>query len=1178
MRTRVMRLSQGRQEWRGFGAAWTRHLAVAIVCLATASSVSADVKDTTERPQLDLVATKITPIQILEGRPLWEGKETVVRVEATFTKFCRPAAATSSGSATSATSSTTTATQLVPVTADAIIPASDPEPLPQPSPIDPIPDEDCLTMTPEAFLRQAGVTMQLQIQYLDANYQAIGPAAMVTSDSHTLVKTTITDGWLGEGEPYKWVVTLDQPLGITWDAYLGIAHESHDAFTFGWSRTDPPDSAFGDRRGTWKVTPLEGAAHVKLTAVIDPNHALALYEPRENFGNNTHSSVFSLNRMDMQNSRCEQVPFNLLYAGIGVRPRLFGPVVRPPTLDKLREELQWTKWDLISKLPVNSARLKYRYLRTRYAFPPFPWIMSSIYGAMLERWVRKSERLFGKKIHFAVGVTPSPFVPCLGPGVACAPRGFRHVVWTRSDYIGASVIHELTHQRGFVSHPILRFNYGTLEVVESDPGVFVPRGWDAVRGTAYPPLGGYSSGADEPFRRKINFRTDQLVPKFRWIDFMTLLTMSPSGETGRDTIDREWINGEHFDSWQNYFLGETSPRECDAVAAASGTYLFVQGYRGPDGTPVITSLAPLEDADLLNWSAGPYRVSVKQGNAQLASVTFGTEPPPPPSGAADDVRLSPEDSSFAFSFGVPGLEQATEIVVTDDRTGQTLFAYAIPRQPPVIQLSPPVLTSDGYTKVNFALRDTGSLPPQVLVSYSADGGLSFEPFATVIYDQERLKGFVTVHPTEVPSAATPMLKFTVDGWHTSEQTISLPSISPQPPEPHILFPAAGSEFSPLDRSITLQATAYRAGTLDEEITQESAFAWSWRYADGRSAWQSVGSGRSLAYTVPDGAIELGLQVTDPASGVSMRNPLTVAVKGSTDTAPDVVLQQFSSAEGTILEANQAGVLPPVVLEARLMSTRASTQATVTLTGTGPGLPPGTILDMHPVTLPANQPVAVQLRYQPPAGTYGLYDVAVAAHTIEPPEPVGQDANNTASLKVTLTPYQVRLAAADPTSAGTLPKLAKNQLVLSFDRPVTFSGTPVRIRQFLANDSYGRNIAGSFTYTLTGTSFIVREATQVLVPAKQPITSRWFLLEPTTALRGTDGTPIQPFQLYVSTLVGDVTGNKVVDADDLAAVQAAMGQKGASLRADVNGDGVVNSADLSGVRSLLGREQADWPGH
>ena len=55
------------------------------------------------------------------------------------------------------------------------------------------------------------------------------------------------------------------------------------------------------------------------------------------------------------------------------------------------------------------------------------------------------------------------------------------------------------------------------------------------------------------------------------------------------------------------------------------------------------------------------------------------------------------------------------------------------------------------------------------------------------------------------------------------------------------------------------------------------------------------------------------------------------------------------------------------------------------------------------------------------------------------------------------------------------------------------------------------------------------------------------------------------------LLGDVNGDKVVDALDANIVAANIGATGSNVAADINGDGVVNAADTLLVRRQKGRK-------
>jgi hypothetical protein len=53
------------------------------------------------------------------------------------------------------------------------------------------------------------------------------------------------------------------------------------------------------------------------------------------------------------------------------------------------------------------------------------------------------------------------------------------------------------------------------------------------------------------------------------------------------------------------------------------------------------------------------------------------------------------------------------------------------------------------------------------------------------------------------------------------------------------------------------------------------------------------------------------------------------------------------------------------------------------------------------------------------------------------------------------------------------------------------------------------------------------------------------------------------------LYGDVTGDRVVDNQDLYAIAAAMGHRGSGISADVNGDGIVDFRDKVWTNAAAG---------
>ena len=79
---------------------------------------------------------------------------------------------------------------------------------------------------------------------------------------------------------------------------------------------------------------------------------------------------------------------------------------------------------------------------------------------------------------------------------------------------------------------------------------------------------------------------------------------------------------------------------------------------------------------------------------------------------------------------------------------------------------------------------------------------------------------------------------------------------------------------------------------------------------------------------------------------------------------------------------------------------------------------------------------------------------------------------------------------------------------------------------------------------------------------------------TVSLNGvTDGTgqTLPTTSVPMNVLVGDVTGNKTVNASDVGAVksQSGMAVTGSNFRADVTAEGAINSSDVGLTKSRSG---------
>jgi hypothetical protein len=65
--------------------------------------------------------------------------------------------------------------------------------------------------------------------------------------------------------------------------------------------------------------------------------------------------------------------------------------------------------------------------------------------------------------------------------------------------------------------------------------------------------------------------------------------------------------------------------------------------------------------------------------------------------------------------------------------------------------------------------------------------------------------------------------------------------------------------------------------------------------------------------------------------------------------------------------------------------------------------------------------------------------------------------------------------------------------------------------------------------------------------------------------------LPPTSVNMNVLIGDVNGNKSVNATDVALVKSQVNQAvtGSNFRDDVNGDGLISSGDVTLTKSHLG---------
>jgi autotransporter-associated beta strand protein len=125
-----------------------------------------------------------------------------------------------------------------------------------------------------------------------------------------------------------------------------------------------------------------------------------------------------------------------------------------------------------------------------------------------------------------------------------------------------------------------------------------------------------------------------------------------------------------------------------------------------------------------------------------------------------------------------------------------------------------------------------------------------------------------------------------------------------------------------------------------------------------------------------------------------------------------------------------------------------------------------------------------------------------------------------------------------------------QVVVTFYNPVTFSYAVIASGNAQVADASG-----------SGTNTVVVNLTGVA--NAQTISLGLANLN--------DGTGPASFFILMSILIGDVNGNGTVNASDVVAVKAQLGQPAtaSNFRADVNPNGIVNASDVVKVKTLLG---------
>jgi len=125
-----------------------------------------------------------------------------------------------------------------------------------------------------------------------------------------------------------------------------------------------------------------------------------------------------------------------------------------------------------------------------------------------------------------------------------------------------------------------------------------------------------------------------------------------------------------------------------------------------------------------------------------------------------------------------------------------------------------------------------------------------------------------------------------------------------------------------------------------------------------------------------------------------------------------------------------------------------------------------------------------------------------------------------------------------------------RIVVTFDRPVTFSGA----------------VVASGIGSVSGTSG--SGGTQALIDLTDVANAQIITV---TLLDVDDGTQRGDVPVHMGMLVGSVTASGTVNAGSVAATKAQIGQivTNSNFRADVNANGTINGNDVSLVKSRLG---------
>lgn len=1199
-----------------------------------------------DEPLVDLWLNDVQATQVLHGEDPWVGKETLILAYPEFSKICRSSASAASPSN-------------LPIAVSAPVPFShDTDTACGAHPV----VEHCTGDDyQDSFItsKQHAVRIGLETEYLDAQGNAYLRLMPLSGSAESLHHVQV-DFDRGGPQPLqtRLLVWGAYSPEISPDTYRRYLWNGLDAFTMKW---------YGNRvltdYGNPDTETEYDLAFIRLTATIDPNNCIV----ETNETNNHISRTIPVRRSKLTNKAGKPRRFQLLVRALPKNEEeLSTQQSRRQLYSEIADMIYEQLVSLVERSPLGGGGIRSPIEITQHATPEISQWSSEV--------IQTEAR-----VRFSSGENPIDFGVVVADQILCgrggevgdtrvychalAPRATPHTVFlARSASVDwrPTLIHELTHQFGF-GHPKEIFrsyvNPGgtcSMPVVlfEQDSGVEAKAGY----------LNGKQNLQWADWLMPLPVVLPIAVADLNWIsepprqDYMTYefeeIWSCPYDEEGRfigahhitTNLSGEWdvyigTNQAHWNAWRAYL---SNPTHNAAAAAATAGRILILGRRDAHDRPVLTQVSA-EPAEAKPWDRqdGPYRLRVLRGDGyQLASGYFGVVPPTPPAGE-EDTGWPAGDMSFGFSMPLNYPIEHVASVEVRDPVGALLSTYVVPTAPLELRVAAPVMVyglscPQGCYKIGFALSKTEALQPSVFVSYSIDGGESFQPYTTVTYDPGSLRGHVLLDPTILPAADALLVKVSAQGWTTVSQTVALPPIPAQPLHLMILKPEDGSQYPPemsepegelpVDtRMILLSAGAYDPGSLQEPSEEQLATCLEWLKQDVTTGtYVSLGLGSSLPYQVSDGPQTLALRWAD-ADGCGMVPGGEVRylhLSGVLQTTPEVELKEVSLDPATPIEADMSGIFPAVHLSVALRSLRVESEVVLTVRGTGPGLTPGQVLAEVPVNLPANQTVTEQMTLQPVARAYGTAAYTITVEQAQPAEAPEEMTNNQTTLAVELNPPRVRLVESHPAMGGTLPKQQKNLITLTFEAPVTFSGVPLRIRQRLGAGTYGPPLNHrSFTMGLGGdsetrtsqsTQLFVTEQGAAFSPGGPTCGSRWYVVEPTEALQvappsenvctdewcnwgsiekvkdsdivrqpGRTSTPPPPrtlasFQLHVATLLGDVDGDHQVTAADVGLIQEKLGAYGGGAREDLDGDQRITQLDVELAAACVGSVQADWP--